>query len=341
MNILLAILLIIFASIINGSFALPTKHVPKWQFENIWLNFAIWGFIILPWLIALYLEPRILQIYAIVPLNLSLMLVIGGCIFGISQICFALAMNIIGIGLGFAINLGISIGLGFALPLIIQYPQKILTPFGFITLTGTTLAIIGLIISNHAGLLRDRHKLQTAPLEQHQTKGKHFLGVFLAIIAGLGSAGQNFTFSYTYPIQNLATSIGAGDFAAANIIWPGFLLSAGIPYLLYMLYLHFKNSSFTSYQQKNIGKYYLFALIMAIFSYGSLLIYCKASQLIGALGPMIGWPMFMVLIILISSFWGWRYQEWRDCGEQAKNAMKLGIGFLVTAVIVLGYSSTV
>ncbi|MCL5260211.1 MAG: hypothetical protein M1561_00800 [Gammaproteobacteria bacterium] len=340
MNIAAALILMLFGGIINGSFALPSKHMTKWRFENVWINYALWAFIILPWLVMWFLAPQILQIYLATPMKLILVIIFGGFLFGVGQMFFALAIDMIGIGLAFVINLGLGIGLGFALPLIIQHPEKIATPFGIVTLAGTILAIIGLVISNQAGILRDREKNRDIGSEV-PVKTKHMLGVILAAFAGLSSASQNFIFSYTYSMHDLATGMGANQFAAANIIWPGYLLCGFIPYFLYMLYLHFKNRSFSFYAQSCSGKYIFFALIMGIFWYGSLLFYSKASQIIGALGPIIGWPLFMVLIILSSSFWGWKHNEWEGCGEKPKKVMKFGLIFLVAAVIVLGYSSSI
>lgn len=340
MNIALAILLILFAGIMNGSFALPAKYVAKWRFENIWLNYALWGFVILPWSITWCLAPQLFQIYAKIPSSLLLIIAVGGFVFGIGQVCFALAMDIIGMSLGFVINLGIGIGLGFGLPFIMQYPQKIFTPFGVMILSGSILAIIGLIISSYSGILRDNYKNKTDTATLQARTGKnHFFGIMLAVIAGLSSASQNFVFSYTHGVQDLTIQAGAGDFVAANIIWPIYLLCCFIPYALYMLYLHKKNNSFGVYRQSNFGKYYLLVIIMGFFWYGSLLFYCKAAQLIGKLGAIIGWPMFMVAIILSSNFWGWKYLEWQDCGSRAKKVIKLGLGFLLIAIVVLGCAS--
>lgn len=344
MNILLAFLFILMAGIVNGSFALPTKYVNKWKFENIWLQFAIWGFVILPWVITLILVPQTFQIYAATPSHLLIVILLGGLFFGIGQICFALSLNLIGLCLGFAINLSLGISLGFLLPLVFQHADKIMTPFGITTLAGTLLSVIGLIISNHAGILRDREKYKLQIAEQNNTSksnNKHKLGVILAVIAGFSSAEQNFVFSLTYSMQPLAASMGANDFGAANIIWPGFLACGFIPYALYTLYLLYKNKSFVNYRQSSTGKYYIFAFIMGLFSYSSLLFYSKASQLIGgSLGPLIGWPMFMALIILVSSFWGWRYKEWEGCGNKTKKVMKQGLMFLILAIAVLAYSSS-
>jgi L-rhamnose-H+ transport protein len=339
MNILIAFLLILLAGIVNGSFALPTKYINKWSFENIWLEYSLWAFIILPWLVMFFLVPQIFQIYHAVSFHLLTVMLIGGFIFGTGQVCFVLALNLIGFGLGFVINLGLGISLGFLLPLLFQHPEKIFTTFGFTTLAGVFLAIAGLIISSHAGLLRDRFLKKEAIQKIIAHKESYLLGVILAIVAGISSALQNFTFSLTLPMQDLALSFGATKLGAANIIWPGFLTCGFLPYAGYMLFLLCKNSSFVFYRKKNTGHYFLLTILMAVFSYSSLLLYSKASQLIGAYGPLLGWPLFMILIILTSSFWGWRHKEWEGCGPKAEKTMKIGLMFLLLAMIVLGYSS--
>lgn len=344
-SIVIALSFIFVAGILNGSFALPTKYVTKWKFENIWLQFAIWAFVILPWVVILFMAPQVFSIYAAAPASFLWIIFIGGLFFGIGQMCFALALHMIGLGLGFVINLGLGIGLGFLLPLVIQHPQQIFTPFGYVTLIGTAVAVLGLIISNYAGMLRDRDKkeaieLQAAEQDPTEQKYRYGVGVLLAVLAGFSSAGQNFVFSFTYGLQQIALNMGASKFGAANIIWPLYLLCGFIPYALYMIYLQHKNGTFSNYRKTNVGKYHLFALIMGAFWYGSLLFYSKASQLIGTLGPLVGWPIFMVLIILTASFWGWKHNEWEHSSAKAKSVMRYGLLCLFAAIIILAYSST-
>jgi L-rhamnose-H+ transport protein len=338
MNISVALLLIIIAGFINGSFALPTKYATKWKFENIWFNFALFAFVILPWITALILIPKIFTVYAEAPAYIFWIMLIGGFVFGIGQMFFALAMNMIGIGLGFVINLGLGIILGFSLPLIFKHPDQILTPFGLFTLLGSLLAVTGLIFSSKAGNMRNREFQEMRSPEEHNPK-LHTIGVILAILAGLSSAGQNFAFALTAPMQQLALQNGVTPFGAASIMWPGFLTCGFIPYALYMLYLNHKNNSYSHYFQSGTSKYYLYAVVMGLFWFGSLMFYSKATQLIGSLGPIVGWPLFMVLIVLVSNFWGWYHKEWAGCTAKTKHVMWGGLGFLILAMVVLGYGS--
>lgn len=339
MGISSALILIFIAGIINGSFALPTKHIPKWKFENIWLQYAFWAFVIFPWVAALFFMPQIFSVYANAPSYILWAMLLGGFVFGIGQMCFALALNMIGLGLGFVINLGLGIMLGFLLPLITQHPEQIFEPFGLITLLGGLFAVIGLLFSNHAGNMhhKEQHELLNP---ETKSRSMYVVGVILAILAGLSSAGQNFVFALTAPMQDLALQQGATQFGAANIVWPGFLICGFIPYALYMIGLGFKNKSFHNYVAKGTGKYYLFAIVMGLFWYGSLVFYSKAAQIIGSLGPIVGWPLFMVMIILVSSFWGWRSGEWSGSSSKVKKTLWTGLACLILAVIVLGYSSS-
>lgn len=346
MSIILALLFIFIGGVINGSFATPMKYIEKWHFENIWLLFAIWTFIIIPWFVIFILAPQIFQIYARTNSFLIIIMLLGGFFFGVGQICFVRALSMIGLGLGFVINIGLGMCLGFLLPLIIQHPDQIKTPFGIVTLLGTFLALLGLLFSTYAGHLRDVKKSQKAVVKmvgediKPSSKKIFYIGVLLAVVAGLASAGQNFSFSITHLMQLLANDMGATPLGSSVIMWPGFLLCSFIPYAFYTLYLIIKYNSLTKYTQPGSAKYYLYTFIMGVFWYGSLILYSKASQIIGKLGPLVGWPLFMVLIILVSNYWGWRHQEWAGASRKSKQIVSVGLILLIVAMIVLGYSSS-
>lgn len=340
-TVVIALLCSIAAGIMNGSFALPIKYIKTWNFEHIWLNYAAWAFLILPWLTVFLLDPQIGQIYKMVSSQTLLILLVGGFLFGTGQVCFALALNSIGLGLGFIINIGLATALGVLLPLMTLHTQQIFSQAGITTLVGIFFIIMGLLISYNAGRQRDKEKHANQYLAQNQSVKKNIysLGVLLAILAGIFSAGQNYTFALTAELQQVALSSGAASLVASIVIWPPFLTCSFIPYALYMLYLHRKNNSFNAYRASGLLRNSIFGIVMGLFWFGSLTIYSKASLLIGSLGPVIAWPLFMVLIILTSNFWGWRHNEWADCRSAIKRNALLSVGTLVIAVIFLAYSA--
>ncbi len=337
MAIFTALLFVIIGGMLNGSFALPTKNIKHWHFENIWLNYAVWSFAILPWLSIFVLAPHVGGVYQQISPKILMILLGGGLVFGAGQACFAQSLKLIGFGLGFVINIGLGTGLGFLLPLIFLHPDKIFSLFGLTTLLGIIFIILGLIISYRAGKQRDRY---TQHLRIDARPNQYQTGVILAVLAGFGSALQNFTFAATQPLQTLAIKNGIPELAASMIIWPIFLSFSFIPYFGYMIYLLCKNQSFKHFRSEASGFNSFMALIMALFWYSSLVLYSEASLLIGGLGPVVGWPLFMVLIILMANFWGWRHHEWAHVSKAISRQALSAIGLLVLAVLVLGYSAT-
>ena len=331
-NDMTAFALFIFAGIINGSFAVFTKYTPKWKFENIWLQFAVWSFFLVPWIFAFFLVPQIFKVYNQAEVNLIVIMIVGGIIFGIGQICFAIALKIVGIGLSFVINIGIGIALGSLLPLIFQ--EHLFTMKNMFIFVAVIFSVIGIILSNYAG--KSHHKMKRE-MENIKEKSYYVLGVGLAIIAGLASAGQNLSFSLTAKLQDYALQMGTSYVGSSIVMWPGFLTCSFLPYLIFMVILNVKNRSFKHYFEAGIKRYYLFGIIMGLFWFGSLVFYSKGASLIGKLGPVLGWPLFMIFIILASNFWGWRHGEWDRSSRKTKRFLLSGLSFLILSILLLGF----
>ena len=105
MAVFYALLFTLIAGVINGSYALFTKYVKKWPFENTWMVFSLFTFFLGPWLFLLSLNSHAWQVYQTVPSSMLTRLVIGGVLFGCGQIGFAMALDVIGMGLAFVINI--------------------------------------------------------------------------------------------------------------------------------------------------------------------------------------------------------------------------------------------
>lgn len=331
MGLLYAMLIFICAGTMNGSFALPSKHLQNWSFQRVWFNYSIWAFLIFPCVLLTLLAPKGWEVYLHTPTRFMMIILIGGFLFAIGQICFSRALQFIGLSLGFVINISIGTALGSLIPLVLLHGKQILTLQGMVTILGVITIIVGVLFSYLAGLKRDTEKTSQV------SRKMYFSGVFLAAIAGLFSAGQNITFSLTNVIQKQALHAGVSQLVSANIIWPVFLVATFIPYGSYMLFLRYKNrSTEKNYQTVN---YYLATLIMGAFWYFSLILYSAASLKIGDLGPVIGWPLFMVCIILTANMWGWRHGEWTNAPMRAKQFAKLSIFTLVAAILILAFAA--
>lgn len=328
-----ALLLTLLGGVINGSFAIPTKFVTRWRFENTWLVFSVLTYFLGPWCFLLAVYPGALSLYAQISTSLLQTLVLGGLLFGVGQIGFSVALDTIGMGLAFVINISLSTALGPLLPLMFLHDQHLWRADVIMTLVGVVIIISGVLVSYVAGKRRDRNLEGANPRVSQYSRG-----VCAAVLAGVGSAGQNFTFAKTVLMQKMALAAGANRVACSFIIWPGFLSATFLPYATYMLYRNVKHRSFSVYRTAE-KRFYGYAVLMAVLWLGSLVCYSQATHLIGDLGPVVIWPLFMVTIILASHFWGWRFGEWAQVDVNTRRLASVGIVLFVLAVMVFSYAA--
>ena len=82
----------------------------------------------------------------------------------------------------------------------------------------------------------------------------------------------------------------------------------------------------------------LFILLMGACWYIPLVLYSYASLQVGHFGPVVGWPLFMTSIILMSNLWGWKKHEWQGCSKKVFFFLLSGIALFLVAVAVLALS---
>lgn len=61
----LGLLLVVLGGIMEGSFSLPLKRTPKWDWENIWGAGSLMALLLVPWLLAILTVPRLGQVYSL------------------------------------------------------------------------------------------------------------------------------------------------------------------------------------------------------------------------------------------------------------------------------------
>ncbi|MFH1874188.1 MAG: L-rhamnose/proton symporter RhaT [Pseudomonadota bacterium] len=348
MIILWALGLVLIAGFINGSFATPMKYMANWKEENIWLVFSFWGFLILPWLTLWKIAPGVSYILGQIPTELMWTMILGGLAFGLGQIVFVTSFRYIGIGLAFVINISMGTS-GSALIPMIWHKDIWGTTYSYVQLLGVGFFVLAVILGAIAGASRDKEKKSQTPETGQARKikqidvGKVFLGITLAILAGLGSTCQGVTYIWANPtVAQIAQNSHIAQLPASIIAWVIIFSAAWVPYVLYFLVLNFKNKSFSNLLTSSGWKYLLLTIVMGIGFWGSLIFFSDASNLIGGdLAPTIAWPIFMVFIILTSNFWSWKAKEWQHAGSKASKTMMLSLLLFVGAILVFSYSGKI
>jgi L-rhamnose-H+ transport protein len=203
------------------------------------------GMVVFPWLAVWLTIPNAWSVFEAAGFRVLLLMVLFGVGFGLAQIFFGLGIAAIGIALNFAIAIGLATALGSLVPLLVLQRQKIFTPQGHMIFLGVALAIAGIVGCAAAGGMKEKQLAAAGagPKESTAVKMSFRLGVFLCILAGIGSPFNNFGLAFGKPLLNAAIAQGVGPGSQANVIWAPLNTAALIPYLIYCAYLWKKNGS--------------------------------------------------------------------------------------------------
>ena len=336
----IGIILAIIAGIINGSFPAPIKYAKVWKWENIWSVWGLFGMVVFPWLVVWFTIPDALDVYQGVPAKAVLLMIAFGVGFGLAQIFFGLGIAAIGMALNFAIAIGISTVLGFLVPLLVKHPDRVFTAQGGMIFLGAFLIVIGIVGCALAGKLKDKHleAAEQRPRESAAVSMSFAAGLFICILAGLGSPLINFGYAFGEPLLARAAAHGASLSSQANVIWAPVVSSAFIPYILYCMYLWKKNQTAGLFLAPGTGRNWVFGALMGLLWFSSTVIYGAVLARLGSMGPVLGWPLFMSAIIVASNVWGLATGEWKGSGAKALNTMFGSIVFLILGFTVLAYA---
>jgi L-rhamnose-H+ transport protein len=325
-----SIALLILAGTMNASFTLPMKFTRRWAWENTWAIWSLWALLILPFVAAYLTVPRLGLVYAQAGAKIVVLVAACGLAWGIAQVLFGMAVDAIGIALAFAIVLGLSAAMGSLLPFFQLHSEKVLTSAGLGVLLGVLLVLVGVSVCAIAG--RKREQAST----MDRKPGLSFTaGLACAILSGVGAAAMNFGVAYGGPLMNAATAAGADPAWKTNAVWLPLMAAGAIPNLFYCFFLMRMKGTLANYSMRGTGAYWGLAALMAFLWFTSSLLYGVASGRLGELGPILGWPFFMSLIVIVASILGIVTGEWKGAGKAPLRIQIAGVAILVVAVIVL------
>jgi L-rhamnose-H+ transport protein len=332
------LLLIFVAGAMNGSFTLPMKFTRHWAWENTWFAWTIFALGLFPVTLTLLTVPALSQVYVQAGHGPWLLAGAFGAGWGISQVFLGLAVNELGMALSFSVILGISAAVGSIVPLIQLHPDQVLQRDGIVTLCGVALVLVGVGIAAVAG----RHREKALTSASFATVGRQASiskGLCFATISGLGSALVNLGLAFGEPLKDVARQFGAAEIWSPNAVWLPFMVAGGFPNFLYCIYLLRRNRTAPEFNKSGTGFYWALAAVMAFLWFGGIVMYGVGARKMGDLGPVLGWPVFMSIIVLTGTVWGIATGEWRGAGKRPLWLLGLGVAVLVVAIFVLGISS--
>jgi len=336
MALLFGLALISTAGILQGSFYLPMTFTRKWEWEHTWSIFSLTGMIVFSWIFILLTVPDIFSVYAGTASRDVVILIIFGGLWGIGGVLNGLAMAKLGMALAYPIVLGTVSALGALIPLIVFFPSMIFAPKGLVLIAGTVVTLIGIIFCSRAF----SHKEPPTASSSKSADGSITTKLAIAILAGVMSSLLNVGFAYSTGLIEAARNSGVSDAFAANAAWAIILTSGGCVNVLYCIYLMIKRSTAKQFigteTVRNLG----LGSLMGLFWCAGLYAYGFGSSLLGSMGVVVGWVLFMSAVIIIGNLWGiWR-GEWKDAPQPARALLNRGLFTLIIAIIIVAVSNT-
>lgn len=324
--------LVLVAGLLQGSFMLPSKFMRGWAWENYWLVFATTAYLICPWLLGLLTVPRLAEVYAGVPAGTIAQTLAFGAGWGLGALAFGLAIDRIGMALGYAVIIGIAATAGTLIPLAVLGRESFEPARAALTAAALLLMLAGVAVCSLAGRWKEAEARQARP-------GAYRRGLAIAIASGLLSACGNLGFAFGSPISARAELLGASRDLAANAIWtllalPLFLLNAG-----YSLLLLRRNGTLGRYRTTGSHRRVLLAASMGLMWMAGMALYGAGARALGPLGPSFGWAILMCSMVLVSSALGLLTGEWRVAPITAHRQLRGGLALLVAAICLLGVAN--
>jgi L-rhamnose-H+ transport protein len=319
------------AGVMSGNCMLPLKFIKRWRWENTWLLFSLVSLLVLPWMLSIALVRNLREIYAALPGTQFLAPVLFGAGWGVAQILFGLSVRRLGLGVGYAIIIGMGAVLGTLVPLFLGDRPPIPTASLAEIISGILVMMLGIVLTAWGGQVRERAGHSAAPKEPSQ--GAYLPAVLLAVLCGFLAPMLNYAFVSGQGLAVEAVLHGNTAITAAYAVWPIALLGGLIPNLAYSLVLLRRNKSWAEFRESPHDARY--PVLMAVLWMGAFALYGMSTALLGVLGTSIGWGLFQIFMIMTATISGMLTAEWKSAPRSAIVFLTAGMAALVGATILL------
>ncbi|HXS06026.1 MAG TPA: L-rhamnose/proton symporter RhaT [Rhizomicrobium sp.] len=315
------------AGILQGLWLLPMDRVRGWRWEESWLGFSFFGMLAFNWLFTLATIPQILDIYRAAPANdLGRLLLFGlGC--GVGAVLFGLGMARLGLALGYAIIMGLIASLGALVPLLLFFPQAVFSAKGALIIGGTLVVLIGILLCSRAA------EIKTGP--SAAARSGLVAGLVIAIAAGALSSLPNIGMTFAGGVIASAQAHGVSATLAGNAVWALFFTAEFSVNAGYCLYRMWRARGEKPAAERPLLRNLFWTALMGILWIGSFYGYGVGAARLGPLGPVVGWPLFIIISIAVGNVVGLMRGEWRGASMAARGLLAAGLAVLIAAVTLI------
>jgi L-rhamnose-H+ transport protein len=326
--------LTLIAGAMSGNCMLPTKFVRTWKWENVWAIFSVVSLVLLPGALALVFVKDLDKVYRTLTFAQIATPLALGAGWGIAQVLFGISVKRLGLGVAYAIIVGLGAVLGTLVPLFVGQANSISRTSLSLILIGVLLMIFGISVTTWGGHLREQNaKGNTASF---QNKG-YPAAILIAVLCGFMAPMLNYSFAFGQDIARQAIHFGNAPLFAAYAVWPVGLIGGFIPNAAYCIYLLSRNRSWSMFQESQSDA--LWSSLMGVLWMGAFSLYGMSAVFLGARGTSIGWGLLQIFMIVTATLSGVLTGEWRLASFRAVAFLGVGLIALIIATAFFTWSN--
>jgi L-rhamnose-H+ transport protein len=324
-------LLIIFASLCGGAFAVPIKLRKRYELENLYVIGAGITMLVIPMILAPIYLPRWQDAIAQAGSPIIWRGLLFGFAWGLGVITFGYGISMEGLSLGYAVIMGINTAVGSLLPLLAQSGQSLSEPSGKVILSGIGGCILGVVTAGWAGRLREQSSQQNAGQPPH----KMWLGLLLCAISGVLSACANLGFAFTSQVGAASQRLGASPVISGLgswmlVYWGGFAAT-----FLWFGGLQVRRGTWRNNFGPGSSHDFALAVWMGVLWFLAMIPYGMGAYYLGRLGTSVGWAVSIAASLIVANTLGFFTGEWETASSRSKNLLFVALAMLIVAMVLL------
>ncbi|MFZ0336636.1 MAG: L-rhamnose/proton symporter RhaT [Terracidiphilus sp.] len=320
-----------------ASFYAPIEKVKKWSWETTWAVAGFFSWILLPLSMSHILLPHFCAFYASLSPALIWRVELFGAMWGVGNVSYGLTMRHLGISLGIGLAIGVTLVVGTLVPPALhgQFLALFTSRGGMWSMAGVIVALIGVATVSYAGHQKEL-QLGTEVKEFNVT-----LGLALAVMCGIFSAGFSFGLDAATPIREAVLKLGVNPLYARL---PSYVLIMGSGAIINMTYCFTrlalkKNLSLRADLSQPVAtllKNGAMAASGGIIWYFQMFFYAWGEANIPARLSYVNWMLHMSGYVLCGELVGLALGEWTGVGSRPIRLLWAGILVIIAAANLVG-----
>jgi hypothetical protein len=318
-----------------GIFALPSKFIKNYAWENTWGAFFLFAMLVVPVGFAAVTVQGLWAGYAGISGSVLFGVLALSFLWGCGFCCWGTGLAMVGLSLGYSLTMGTMALVGSMVPFFLGSAQIALTKAGILVIGGILVCIVGVAINGYAGMQREK-SLRGAGAEGSPQGRRMLLGLVVCVVAGVLSSGLNIAFFIGNNIGGIAAAsekLGNPPWLAGLSTWTLVFLGGMISSVAYSAFLLFKNGTWGNFRNEGTGKNLVFAFLMAAGHFFCIFFYGIGGCKLGALGTSVGFAIFQSGSLLIGNGLGIFTGEWKGASAASKTWLATGLAILIGGII--------